>query len=306
MIHVEQHGPVTVIRMARALFGRPIAWTAAYYVDGLLIDCGPRCTERELLRILEPVDVRQIVLTHAHEENGGALSALHAAYPDAPIYASWRTAALLAEPRKLKLQRYRRLVWGMPRPVAEVRPLDEAHDLIETPNFHFRAVETPGHTADHVSYFEPEQRWLFSGDAFEAGRDRAWTPEVDLFSVLGSLRMLADLRPERLFPGSGNVRRTPQPEIHDKIGYLIGLANEVGKLEALGMRVPEIAACLFEEEPSIQSWTLGHYSTAHLIEACRSYNAIFFPTDARASADQGRHEEGSGASESTDYSDYAR
>lgn len=36
MIHVEQHGPVTAIRMARSLLGRPVYWTAAYWVDGLL------------------------------------------------------------------------------------------------------------------------------------------------------------------------------------------------------------------------------------------------------------------------------
>ena len=38
MIQVEQHGSVTVIRMARALLGRPLYWTAAYWLDGLLID----------------------------------------------------------------------------------------------------------------------------------------------------------------------------------------------------------------------------------------------------------------------------
>ena len=38
MIHVEQHGPVLAIRMARGFLGRPLAWTTAYWVDGLLID----------------------------------------------------------------------------------------------------------------------------------------------------------------------------------------------------------------------------------------------------------------------------
>ena len=56
MITVEQHGSVTVIRMARAFFGRPLYWTAAYLVDGLLIDTGPLCTASELVRVLDDYD----------------------------------------------------------------------------------------------------------------------------------------------------------------------------------------------------------------------------------------------------------
>ena len=41
MLQLDQHGPITAIRMARSLLGRPVYWTAAYLVDGLLIDSGP-------------------------------------------------------------------------------------------------------------------------------------------------------------------------------------------------------------------------------------------------------------------------
>ncbi len=40
MIDVEQHGSITAIRMARAVLGRPLYWTAAYWIDGLLIEYG--------------------------------------------------------------------------------------------------------------------------------------------------------------------------------------------------------------------------------------------------------------------------
>ena len=67
MIDVEQHGAVTAIRMARALLGRPLDWSAAYFLDGLLIDTGPACTAHELVRVLDKVNVRQIALTHSHD-----------------------------------------------------------------------------------------------------------------------------------------------------------------------------------------------------------------------------------------------
>ncbi len=312
MIQTEQHGPITAIRLARAFLGRPIAWTTAYFVDGLLIDCGPRCTETELLGYLAGVTLQQIVLTHGHEENMGALAAIHARYPDVPIYASARTRTLVQDPARLKLQTYRRLAWGMPRSVESVQLLDEIDNRVATSAYRLRAVETPGHSADHTCYFEPTQRWLFSGDAYTAGRDTAWTPEANLFNVLGSLRVLAGLRPERLFPSSGAIRRTPQPEIHEKIAYLTQLAGEVGKLEALGMSTAEISACLIEGEQPLRFWTLGHYAPAHLIEACSSYNTLFLAEDGRNSSQDSARSRFSddtgapGASESTDYSDFAR
>ena len=154
-------------------------------------------------------------------------------------------------------------------------------DRIVTPEFILRAVETPGHSRDHVSYFEPRYRWLFSGDAFIGGRDVAWSPEFDLFGVISSLRTLASLRPERLFPGSGAVRRTPVPDLHGKISALVQLAQEVNRLEAGGCTTPEIVGALFHGEPRINTWSMGHFSAANLVEACRSYNAILAPFDVK-------------------------
>ena len=284
MIQVEQMGPVTVIRMARAVLGRPLNWSAAYMVDGLLIDTGPRCTEQELVRILDQVEVEQIVLTHGHENHIGGLAAIQSRYPDAPIYASRRTLPLIAEPTRLRLQRYRRLVWGAPRPVEGAIALDTIDDQLQTENYRFRVIETPGHSRDHISLFEPEQRWAFTGDAYIGGREKAWTPEVDMFATVGSLRTLASLRPERIFPGSGQVRRTPQPDLHAKIGYFVALSREVGRLEASGLDVQAIVDRLMPQTPTIQRWTLGHFSAKSLVDACRAYNALIFPNGLPADA----------------------
>jgi len=275
MINVENHGPIIAIRMSRSLLGRPICWTAAYWVDGLLIDTGPSCTAHELARILEQVHVEQIVLTHGHEDHSGGLALLHERYPDAPIYAARRTIPFIQEPDRLGQQFYRHLLWGAPKAVKNVQSIDAIDNVIKTPEYQLRMVETPGYTADHVSLWEPTRRWLFCGDTFSAGREQAWMKESDLFSMVCSLRTLASLRPERLFPGSGNVRRTPQPEIHHKIRQLVTLTQEVAKLEAIRLTIPEIVACLFQEEPRLTFWTGGHFSAANLIEACQAYNSLF-------------------------------
>lgn len=284
MIHVEQHGPVLCIRLARGVAGRTLYWTAAYWVEGLLIDTGPSCAASQLLRMLEHAYVDRIALTHSHEDHIGGLALLHERYPDAPIFAPRGALSTIREPGRLHMPVYRRVFWGTPRGVDAARSYDEIGDVVRTSSYSFRVVETPGHTPDHVSLFEPEQRWLFSGDAFIGGEERAWAREADLFGVLSSLRTLESLRPAQLFPGSGHVRGdsagAPVAAIRAKIQWLAKLTKDVAALEAKGATVAEMAAALLDAAPAdpvLRIWTGGHFTPAHLIEACRSYNALMAP-----------------------------
>lgn len=303
MIHVEQYGQVLAIRMSRSIFGRPFWWTTAYWVDGLLIDTGPRFAARALLNALRNLHVDQVVITHAHEDQTGGLSAVLEQYPKVKIYAAPRTLPKLAEPERTVLPLYRRLVWGQPQPCGVAASLDTVDNLIRTPNHRLRAIETPGHTPDHIALFEPHQRWLFSGDVFVYSQTNAWAAEADLFGVVCSLRTLADLRPERLFPSDGRISRTPLPELHGKIGQLLQLTREVAQLDALGLSKDEIFLRLFHKEPPLYFWTAGYYSAANLVDACRSYNALFTQLDDSASSSPRRDlpDEPAGPSDSSNW-----
>ncbi len=308
MIQIQQHGSVTAIRMARTLLGRPLDRTTVDRLDGLLIDSGPPCLAAELLRVLKDLPVHRIILTHAHEDHIGGLAALRQRYPAATIFASPRAIPLIQDPSLLRQQLYRRLLWGIPNAVADVEELPLS---VETEQFNLRVVETPGHSHDHVSFFETKYRWLFSGDSFIGGQDKSWASEFEMFGTISSLRSMAALRPERIFPASGNVRRTAMPELHGKIAHLLGLCREVAKLDVGGVSTEAIVEGLLGGENAMKFWTRGHFSGANLVEACRRYNEIFDPTavlkEVEASApkrSKGDASSGSSTSQSADQSDW--
>jgi glyoxylase-like metal-dependent hydrolase (beta-lactamase superfamily II) len=68
------------------------------------------------------------------------------------------------------------------------------------------AVHTPGHTSDHLVFFEPGSGSLFSGDAV-IGRGTSFIdpPDGDLVRYLRSLQRMQELAPRTIYPGHGPV-----------------------------------------------------------------------------------------------------
>ena len=78
----------------------------------------------------------------------------------------------------------------------------------ETAHFRFEVIHTPGHSPDHVCFYESNQGWLFAGDAYIGGRDKALRRDYNVWQILDSLKKLARLDAQFIFPGSGTVRET--------------------------------------------------------------------------------------------------
>jgi glyoxylase-like metal-dependent hydrolase (beta-lactamase superfamily II) len=264
MIQIEQVGEVKKFRMARSILGQALYYTTCYWLDGLVIDTGCSYTARELDAALSGLPIDYIVNTHSHEDHIGANAALQIRH-GAQIFAHSLALPVLSDPRKMQpLQPYQKILWGMPHPSEGA----EINRKVETGHYLFEVIHTPGHSPDHICLYEPTRGWLFTGDAYTGGKDRALRHDYDIWQIIASLEKMADLDVEILFPGSGTVRERPIEEIKSKIDYLKDKGDQVLSLHSLGLSYRKIRQRLFGGEMPIAYYTLGHFSGKNLV---RSY-----------------------------------
>ncbi len=266
MIEVEGVGEVVKIRLARSILGHPLYYTAAYWVAGLLIDTGCPHTSRQLLSVIEKLGLERIVNTHSHEDHIGGNTILQEKF-GVEILAHLLALPILADPKRLRLQLYRRLIWGSPAP-SQGNPIGE---VVVTGHYSFQVIPTPGHSEDHVSLYEPRMGWLFTGDAYIGGLDKALQAGSDIYAIISSLKRLSALSAKHLFQGSGTIRDDPEEAIEKKAEYLEELGKKVWQLHGQGLSPKEIRDRLLGRELPIAYWTLGHFSGVNLV---RSYLKI--------------------------------
>jgi glyoxylase-like metal-dependent hydrolase (beta-lactamase superfamily II) len=200
-----------LVRRIVAGNGGPFTFTGTctYIVgrgDVSVIDPGPEDPRHvdALLRATEGEHVTQILVTHTHRDHSPAARALKAR-TGAPIVGCGphRAARPLAED--------------------ETAPLDASADRAHAPDailgegesvsgdgWTLTAVETPGHTANHLAFALAEENTLFSGDHV-----MAWStsivapPDGSMSAYMASLSRLLDRPDELYWPGHGGPVRNP-------------------------------------------------------------------------------------------------
>ncbi len=266
MLKLHNHGPVTRATMARTAFGQPLYTVEIYCVDGWLIDTGPPATSAEIVRFARERAVRGNVNTHQHEDHAGGDAALCQALGLVPR-APELTVPFLAAPPKIEF--YRRLIWGQPRPV-RAEPIGE---WLETEHHRFQAIPTPGHCPDHACLLDPDQGWLFSGDLFLGERVKYLRADEDAQAELDSLRHVLTLDFETLFCSHAGAVPDGKTAIRRKLDYWEDIQGRAREMAQAGWRLEAIRDKLLGPEGRLTPITRGHFSKLNLIRSLVSGQA---------------------------------
>ncbi len=200
------------------LSGFPPNAINAYLVGDVLIDAATRQARRRIMRQIAGRTLSAHALTHAHPDHQGSSHAICERL-DIPLWCgqadvpAMETAGAIRNPKAPGwLNAIQARTWtGPPHPVS--RALREGDEVAG-----FTVLETPGHSAGHVSFWRESDRTLIVGDVlgnmhFITGMPGLHLPP-DMFTPdpapnRESARRLAELRPALACFGHGAPLRDP-------------------------------------------------------------------------------------------------
>lgn len=195
----------------------------------LLIDCGLPNTVPHLLGCLRdlglrPSDIHCVLLTHEHLDHAGGAAAFETA-----VIAAHHLAA-----NKLALKDEFTMMSG----VFDEKMEELAADMfvaegtsINLGNYELQIMHTPGHCSGAICIYEPNHRLLFSADTIMAkGIVGGVLGSGNVSDYILSLKRLAGLKVDHLYPGHGRMSDTAESDIQLGIERLQSLLSETKEL----------------------------------------------------------------------------
>ncbi len=255
MIKIESYGDVHRIDMSISLFGRQIFPINSYLVGTLLIDTGAANMSDDFLTIIEPYTIETVVNTHAHPDHTGSNSA----FPF--VFVHPEGFELLKNPHLgMMIQKF---LYGLPKPsVPKAVP-----QTLKSDSYTFQVLHTPGHSPDHISLYEPEQKWAFSGDLLLWGPTREVYVDVQVYDALNSLQRLSELDIDIIFPGHGPPFKNPGEALERQVKTLETFEMEIMELHERGWNAEEIRNHLFGRERMYIYLCGGKFSALNLVKS---------------------------------------
>jgi len=155
--------------------------TAGYFIQGkngwMLIETGPASSfeyieETVKLLGIKPARLKYIAVTHIHLDHAGGLGVASKYFENSKVIVHPKGARHMIDPSRLVAGAYD--YWGKAKmeqygevlPVAEEKVITVTDgDIIDLGDRKIEVWETPGHSKNHVCYYDTKTKGIFSGDA---------------------------------------------------------------------------------------------------------------------------------------------
>jgi len=201
--------------------------------------------------------VTMIVVTHHHPDHVGGVAASRARF----------AAKVVGHPELAK---------HLPLDVV-VRDGDVLPLAPGLNDWTLRVLETPGHTRDSLSLWQPKRRALFCGDLLPGGPGSVVIdpPDGDMADYLASLERCAALEPVTLFPAHGSPAGGAVRRIRALIQHRLEREARVVAALRHGSRTPaELLPAVYDDTPQ-ELWKWAERSLlAHLQKLEREGRAV--------------------------------
>jgi glyoxylase-like metal-dependent hydrolase (beta-lactamase superfamily II) len=161
----------------------------------------------------------RVLLTHRHPDHLGGVAQLRARFPGLPVAKFVHRDASLPE------------------------GIDDIRDgqVVRGDGVTLVPIHTPGHASDHLCYYLPEEKALFTGDVVLSGSTSVIPAgDGDLADYMASLRRLQGLEVRRIYSAHGPVIEDGPGRIAEYIEHRLMRERQV--LQALGDGLATIPA----------------------------------------------------------------
>lgn len=256
---IRDYGKVRAVELGGSPFGKPLMTTRVFLLDNILIDSGLKHCRKEVIELIRENPVSAVYLTHFHEDHSGNAAALQSQL-NLPVLGHPITVEKMKSPRLVFP--YQRVMWGAASSL-DMMPLQ---GNIETDHFLLQPIHTPGHSRDHLSFFEAEQGWFFSGDLYLGDRIKYFRADEVFKDQVSSLEKALELDFEALFCTHNPKPVKGKEHLRRKLDFFQNLSGGVGELMKKGFPAKVIMKELKVKEPLlVKLMCFGNVSAENMI-----------------------------------------
>ena len=243
-------------------FGEPHVLVNSFLLDGLLIDSGHPRMGNFFIDKLRLHAISKCIITHHHEDHSGN-ARLVSKKLNIPTYASPRCVEILKKPPRVSPIQY--VTWGQNKS-ADLIPL-VLSERIETNNYSFEIIETPGHAEDMIALYEPQKGWLFSSDNYLNSYINLFMDNEDMSDHIRSLKKLIELDFDVLLCNHNPQFRNGKAYLRSKLQFLVEFTRKVNERASNGMNEIQIMKDMNLKEGNAKIVSLGKLSQLNMVKA---------------------------------------
>lgn len=186
----------------------------------------------------------RVLLTHRHKDHLGGVNDLRA-----------RFAGLRVGKRLHRDQ-------DLPEDIHDIRD----GEVIEGDGVTLVAIATPGHASDHLCYYMPEERALFTGDVVLSGSTSVIPAgDGDLLDYMSSLRRLQTFDVRRIYSAHGPVIEDGPARIAEYIDHRLLRERQILQVLGDGVEtIPAMVKIIYKDVPEKLHAMAGQSVESHL------------------------------------------